>query len=149
MSSTEPSPANDPCEVEITHLQHLDLQALRARWRALIGKAAPAHLPRHLLLRMVAYRLQADRYGDLSAASAKMLARLSAGDVKVAPVEASTQPGTVFVREWEGTVHRVMALQSGYAWNETTYRSLSEVARAITGTRWSGPRFFGLTDPRP
>jgi hypothetical protein len=56
------------------------------------------------------------------------------------------RPGTVLVREWEGGSHRVMVLAEGFAWNGTTYASLSQVARAITGTRWNGPRFFGLRD---
>ena len=62
------------------------------------------------------------------------------------PQASSVRPGTLLVREWDGVLHRVMALDQGFAWNGTSYRSLSEVARAITGTRWNGPRFFGLRE---
>ena len=71
-----------------------------------------------------------------------------AGSDKSAPLPqaGSVRPGTLLVREWEGVLHHVMAIDQGFAWNGTSYRSLSEVARAITGTRWNGPRFFGLRE---
>jgi hypothetical protein len=62
------------------------------------------------------------------------------------PEASSVRPGTLLIREWDGVVHRVVALDQGFAWNGTSFRSLSEVARAITGTRWNGPRFFGLRE---
>ena len=65
------------------------------------------------------------------------------------PASISLRPGSELNREWEGTVQRVRVLADGYAWNGTTYKSLSQVARAITGTRWNGPRFFGLRDRKP
>jgi hypothetical protein len=136
-------------EDEIARLRGLDLQSLQARWRTMFGRRAPAHLPKHLLLRIVAYRLQADRHGDLDQATVRSLDRLAkAGASRSAPLPeaGSVRPGTLLVREWDGVLHRVMALDEGYAWNGTSYRSLSQVARAITGTRWSGPRFFGLRE---
>ncbi|WP_281411524.1 DUF2924 domain-containing protein [Enterovirga aerilata] len=60
------------------------------------------------------------------------------------PEMRGTKPGTLLVREWEGTLHRVMVLEEGYAWNGQSFESLSKAARAITGTNWNGPRFFGL-----
>jgi hypothetical protein len=134
-------------ESEITHLRALDLEALRARWRTSFGRRAPAHLPRHLLLRMLAYGLQAQALGDLDAPTLRRLGRLAgagAGGSKAAPAAPTMRAGTLLVREWDGVLHRVMALEEGFAWNGATFRSLSQVARAITGTRWSGPRFFGL-----
>ncbi len=115
------------------------------------GRTAPAHLPKHLLLRLLAYRLQADALGDLDKASLRYLDKLAnaggAGQDRAQspplPGAGKVRPGTLMMREWEGVQHRVMALDEGFAWNGTTYRSLSQVARAITGTRWSGPRFFG------
>jgi hypothetical protein len=139
-------------EDEIAHLRGLDLAGLRARWQSLTGRAAPAHLPKALLLRVLAYRVQAAAFGDLDKASARLLEQLAGegrSSTKTAPAvpdRARLTPGTVLVREWEGTPHRVMVLAAGFAFNGRTYRSLSEVARAITGTRWSGPRFFGLRD---
>jgi Protein of unknown function (DUF2924) len=136
-------------EDEIARLRGLDLAGLQARWRTMFGRRAPAHLPKHLLLRILAYRLQADRHGDLDPASVRALDRLAktgADRSGPLPQASSVRPGTLLAREWDGVLHHVMALDEGFAWNGTSYRSLSEVARAITGTRWNGPRFFGLRE---
>jgi hypothetical protein len=141
-----------PVEDEIARLRGLDRAGLQARWRTMFGRRPPAQLPRHLLLRVIAYRLQADVHGDLDAASSRYLHRLAragAGSSGPIPEPSSVRPGAVLVREWDGVLHRVMALDEGFAWDGTTYRSLSQVARAITGTRWSGPRFFGLREAAP
>ena len=141
-------------ENEIAHLRGLDLGGLRARWRSLTGRAAPSHLPRTLLLRALAYRVQAAALGDLDKPTIRLLDRIAdealAGKRVEVPVpdRAGLKPGTVLVREWEGTPERVMVLADGFAWNGGTYPSLSKVARAITGTRWNGPRFFGLRDQK-
>ncbi|MDB5651142.1 MAG: putative bacteriophage-related protein [Hyphomicrobiales bacterium] len=139
-------------EDEIGQLRGLDLESLRARWRTLTGRRVAAHVPKSLLLRMLAYRMQANLFGDLDAATIRFLDRV-ATDRSLQGTGSLPQPdsdrvraGALLVREWEGVSHRVTALAEGYAWNGTTYRSLSEVARAITGTRWNGPRFFGLRD---
>jgi len=138
-------------ENEIAHLRGLDLSGLRARWRTSFGRRAPAHLPKHLLVRLLAYRMQADALGDLDAAPARLLDRLARQNGEAAQVAADVglRPGTLLVREWDGTSHRVMVLDDGFAWNGATFKSLSQVARAITGTRWNGPRFFGLRETRP
>ena len=113
-------------------------------------RKAPDHLPRHLLYRMIAYRPQAERLGDLDRDTQRFLHRVAAGARNGDELPAKSghrhglQPGTVLVREWDGKSQRVMVLDQGFAWNGTTYRSLTEIAFAITGTRWSGPRFFGL-----
>jgi len=138
-------------EAEIARLRGLDITGLRARWRSVTGRSAPAHVPKHLLFRMLAYRLQADALGDLDKATIRYLDRLGGGggsprgtsEPLPLPGEGTVQPGTLLMREWQGVQHRVMALDEGFAWNGATYRSLSQVAHAITGTRWSGPRFFG------
>lgn len=138
--------------IEIAHLRGLDLDGLRARWRSLTGRAAPAHVPKTLLLGVLAYRLQAAALGDLDRVTTRLLDRLASegrsGERAQVPVpdRIGIRPGTLLVREWEGTPQRVMVLADGYAWNGISYRSLSQVARAITGTRWNGPRFFGLRD---
>jgi len=138
-------------EAEIARLRGLDLPSLQARWRTMFRRRAPAHLPRHLLLRIIAYRLQADLHGDLDPATVRSLDRLAkAGSSRSAPLpDASIRPGTLLVREWDGVLHRVEALDQGFAWNGTSYSSLSQIARAITGTRWNGPRFFGLREVSP
>src|SRR6267143_870854 len=142
-------------EDEIAHLRGLDLGGLRARWQSVFQRSAPAHLTRHLLFSVIAYRLQADRFGDLDHETKQVLdqtvaketgpvtsARLASFDRK----RTELTPGTVLVREWDRQSQRVMVMADGFAWNGQTYDSLSKVAFAITGTKWSGPRFFGLRD---
>jgi hypothetical protein len=142
-------------ENEIAHLRGLDLGELRARWQSVFQRPAPAHLTRHLLFAVIAYRVQADRFGDLEHATRQVLdrsdtkeigpitsARLASFDQK----RTKLTPGTVLVREWDRQSQRVMVMADGFAWNGQTYDSLSKVAFAITGTKWNGPRFFGLRD---
>ena len=139
---------------EIARLRGLDVRELRARWHTVFRRRAPSHLPRHLLVRILAYRLQADRLGDLDADSRRLLDRIGSGaseeaDRLVADFNRSKtelRPGTLLTREWDGQLQRVMVLADGFSWNGKTYPSLSKVAFAITGSRWSGPRFFGLRD---
>jgi hypothetical protein len=145
-------PDRDKLSAEIARLRDLGVNELRGRWQALFGRPAPPHLPRHLIFRVLAYRMQADRFGDLDAQSRRVL-DCSETPEKAGQTAVSTQrqlaelrPGTVLGREWKGQMQRVAVLTDGFAWNGKTYRSLSEVAYAITGTRWNGPRFFGLRD---
>jgi hypothetical protein len=137
-----------PVEAEIARLRGLDLAGLRRRWRVVLGRAAPEHLSRALLERILAYRIQAQAFGDLDRAAARLLDGLARSGAKRTdiplPELRPVKPGTLLVREWQGALQRVMALDQGFAWNGATYASLSEVARAITGTNWNGPRFFGL-----
>jgi len=142
-------------EDEIAHLRGLDLKGLRSRWQSVFQRSAPTHLTRHLLFAVIAYQIQADRFGDLDHETKQVLdrtvakeegpamsARLAGFDQK----RTELTPGTVLVREWDRQSQRVMVMANGFAWNGQTYDSLSKVAFAITGTRWSGPRFFGLRD---
>jgi Protein of unknown function (DUF2924) len=142
-------------EDEIAHLRGLDLRGIRSRWQSVFGRPAPAHLTRHLLFAVVAYRLQADRFGDLDHATRQVLDRTVAKEAEPAMAarlasfdqkRTELMPGTVLVREWDRQSQRVMVLADGFAWNGQTYDSLSKVAFAITGTKWNGPRFFGLRD---
>ena len=142
-------------EDEIAHLRGLDLEGLRARWHSVFQRQAPAHLTRHLLIAVIAYRLQADRFGDLDHATKQVLDRaiakepgpgMSARLASLDQKRTGLTPGTMLVREWDRQSQRVMVMDDGFAWNGQTYDSLSKVAFAITGTRWNGPRFFGLRD---
>ena len=107
------------------------------------------------MFRVLAYRLQADRFGDLDTESRRLLdgagSPEDAGKRAVDPSRptADVRPGTILAREWNGRMHRVTVLADGFAWNGKTYPSLSKIALAITGTRWNGPKFFGMRDKPP
>jgi len=142
-------------EDEIAHLRDFDLRGLHARWQSVFQRPAPLHLSRHLLFAVLAFRIQADRFGDLDHETRKVLERTNpsgSGFVianrlkKLDQKRTELTPGTVLVREWDRQSHRIMVLADGFAWNGQTYDSLSKVAFAITGTKWNGPRFFGLRD---
>jgi hypothetical protein len=150
-------------EGEIASLRDLTIDDLRRRWRGATGQPAPARLPRFLLLRMLADRLQVRAFGDLDKSSIDLLDRIAEAMSSVAQKSKGSRlmrsssivppvnprrlkTGAMLVREWKGVLHRVMILERGFAWNGANYDSLSTVARAITGTEWSGPRFFGLRD---
>jgi len=145
-------PDREQLDIEITRLRDLDVGELRNRWHAVFGRAAPAHLLRHLLFRVMAYRLQADRLGDLDSESQRLLdhsgspEKAGQGAVDLVRRIAEVRPGTVLGREWNGRMQRVAVRTDGFAGDGKTYPSLSQVAFAITGTRWNGPRFFGLRD---
>ena len=145
-------PDRETLSIEIARLRDLDIKELRSRWHTVLGRPPPSHLPRHLLFRMVAYRLQADRYGDLDDENKRLLDHSETPEEAVRRALDSTRrrtevrPGTVFSREWNGQMHQVTVLADGFAWSGKTYPSLSKVAFAITGSRWNGPRFFGLRD---
>ena len=108
----------------------------------------PKRASRDLLLRALAYHTQVQAEGGLSKASHKRLARLAdpKGNAGRPPRPASLRlkPGSRLIREWRGEVHRVTVLEKGFDWRGNRYASLSQIARAITGARWSGPLFFGL-----
>src|SRR5258706_3684786 len=142
-------------EVEIAHPRDLDLKGLRSRWQSVFQRPPPIHLPRHLLFAIIAYQIQADRFGDLDHETSQVLDRTDAKDtgavmsarlVSFDQKRTQLTPGTVLVREWDRQSQRVMVMSDGFVWNGQTFESLSKVAFAITGTRWNGPRFFGLRD---
>jgi hypothetical protein len=133
-------------------LEGHDLSGLRRQWRAHLGGEPPVHLTRRLLLGVLAYRLQADAFGDLDKSIQRMLASKKEQGAAVhfdrrAPQTRDgigLQVGAMLVREWKGKLERVMILKEGFAWNGQTFGNLSQIARAMTGTNWNGHRFFGL-----
>jgi hypothetical protein len=139
-------------DVEIARLTDLDVSDLKARWQTVFGQRPPPNLPRHLRFRMLAYRLQVDRLGDLDRESKRLLDGAASPEaagkraMEASRVTAAIRPGTILAREWHGRMQRVAVLADGFTWNGKSYASLSKVAFAITGTRWNGPRFFGLRD---
>src|ERR1700688_4158069 len=145
-------PDREKIDVEIARLRDLDVGQLRSRWHTAFGRPAPAHLSRHLLFRSLAYRLQADCLGDLDGESQRLLDRSgtpekagrNAVDLSRHPTEL--RPGTILGREWNGETQPGRVLANGFACNGKPYPSLSKAACAIPGTRWNGPKFFGLRD---
>ena len=127
--------------------------ALRIRYVSLFGSDPPKAFGPDLLRRSVAQRMQEEAFGGLPKGMQRELDRLV--DAMIAkPGERVTvtrraQSGTVLVRDWKGKSHRVMIMEDGFGYDGRTFASLSEIARLITGTRWNGPRFFGLRRPRP
>jgi hypothetical protein len=136
----------------VANLEGLDLNGLRCQWRAHLGGEAPAHLPRWLLMRMLAYRLQSDAFGDLDKSIRRILRSAKEDGVGASFDRRVPQTreglglkaGALLVREWNGRLERVTILEEGFAWNGQTFGSLSQIAKAMTGTNWNGHRFFGL-----
>src|SRR5882757_5796742 len=133
---------------EIAGLSKLGIDELRERWKEMYGKAPSRELGRSFLTRAIAYRLQERAYGGLKLSTRRLLARVAeeteTGGSPKKPQSRKAQSGTILIREWQGNPHRVTMLDDGVSFNGKRYRSLSEVSREITGSRWSGPRFFGL-----
>jgi Protein of unknown function (DUF2924) len=145
-------------EDEIAHLRGLDFKGLHVRWRGTFKRQPPSHFPRHLLFGVLAYRLQADALGDLDVATIRLLKQIAAGGTKIDSVALTAEfdrrglelkLGTILMREWNGRSERVRVIGEGFAWKGKSYDSLSSVAFAITGTKWNGPRFFGLREKQP
>jgi Protein of unknown function (DUF2924) len=128
-------------EAEIARLRTLALDALRRRWRAVFGRTPPAALSKDMLGRMIAWRLQEQAFGGLDRESLTFLDGLARHGSSPG---RHLKPGTVLVRDYQGQRHTVTVAPNGFDWQGTTYPSLSAIARAITGTAWSGPRFFAL-----
>ena len=136
-------------EREIDALADLNRAELVERWRTSYRTDSPKGISRRLLIRAIAYQMQAKRYGGLRPAADRRLRMIANGTVKSdhgnRKASSRLQPGARLVREWNGVVHEVDVAGDGYIWQGQTYRSLTAIARAITGTKWSGPRFFGLS----
>ncbi len=145
-------PDRDALDLEIGRLRDVDIEELRIYWHTVFGRRPPPHLARHLLFRTLAYRLQADHWGDLDSESRRLLDRSGSPEeagksaVELSRRATNIRAGSTLFREWNGRMQQVAVLADGFAWNGMTYPSLSQVALAITGTRWNGPRFFGLRD---
>lgn len=128
---------------ELAALPALPTDALHDRWKELYGKRMPSRISRPLLLRSIAYRMQEKALGSLKPATRRLLDQVA--EERNAPAPRPVfKPGTRMIRVWQGETHEVLLKDDGVIYREQHYRSLSEVARRITGAHWSGPRFFGL-----
>ena len=144
----------------IAALVELDANGLCLQWRNHFGGTPPGHLPRWLLMKILAFRIQATAFGGLDKETLRVLRqpkgnRLALSDLRAFEARIATtregtklQAGALLAREWNGRLERVMILDKGVAWNGQTYGSLSQVAKAMTGTSWNGHRFFGLRTAR-
>jgi hypothetical protein len=136
------------CREALTRLPELDFSELRQQWRALYKSDASPRLSRELLVRAVAYRMQEVALGGLRPQRQRQLRQIAqefnqTGEIR-RRAGLELKPGTRLVREWRGRTYQVLVLDDGFSWQGAQYRSLSAVAREITGTPWSGPLFFGL-----
>jgi len=139
--------------VQSDQLRQLTAEELLEQWQTLFGGNSPAKLRSSLLVQAIAYRLQEKALGGLKPATLRLLERIAddaaAGHpVSATPAKIDTTIGTVLMREWHGKKHQVTVMEDGFLYRAKRFRSLSEIARAITGARWSGPLFFGLKSHR-
>lgn len=136
-------------EAEIDALAALSRSELIDLWQARLSAKAPKNMSHRLLMSAIAYEMQVQRYGGLKPAVRRRLEKIvqasTAGREVQVTAASRLRPGARLIREWNGSSHVVEVIEGGYTWKGERYRSLSAVARAITGARWSGPRFFGLT----
>jgi len=127
---------------ELKQLPDLDRNGLAERWVSFFGQAPPLRTSRSLMIRAVAYKMQERAFGGLKPSIRRMLQ-----EPEVARGPASSRklsPGTMLLREWQGVTHQVSVIEDGFVYRAKRYRSLTEVAFVITGSHWSGPRFFGI-----
>jgi hypothetical protein len=141
---------NERSTEALSRLPQLDLDELRVLWRRLYKTEAVPRLSRELLVRAVAYRMQEVASGGPRLELQRQLRQIGlelqqTGRLRIRP---RLKPGTRLMREWRGRSHEVLVLDDGFSWQGTHYRSLSAIARKITGTAWSGPLFFGLRSNR-
>ena len=122
---------------DVTSLIEMPLADLRAEWQRLYG-TPPKHRAANLLRRVLAWRIQAEVFGDLDVATRRILSK------EQTVLRPAAQPGMRLAREWAGRRYEVVVIECGVVFEGQTFGSLSQVARHITGRRWNGPRFFGL-----
>ncbi|MDF2116390.1 DUF2924 domain-containing protein [Roseiarcaceae bacterium H3SJ34-1] len=133
--------ADSDLEQALSDVQAMNIDAVRERWRETMRSEPPPAFSRDLLVRALCQRLQEEHLGGLSPRLRKLLASFQSGDVE--PLR-HLKVGSIIVREHQDQMHEVMIVPDGYCWQGKTYPSLSTIAKKITGTSWSGPRFFGI-----
>jgi Protein of unknown function (DUF2924) len=143
---------SETLEREITALPKMNIAELRAKWRSRLKQPPPAHVRKQLMVPLLAYKLQEQAHGGLKPEIRRQIEKLGAlyrrdpkAKTNSLPTEhQSIKPGTRLLRQWNGKTHQVMVIEGGFEYDGERYKSLSAVARLITGTRWSGPLFFGI-----
>ena len=158
-------PARRRSDCDLGDLERLSRSELRQLWRQQFGGQPPSSFGGDLLALAIAHARQERQYGGIPKSVARELDRLfdrailglsgsggqegthSGAHKRNGQSPKLTRPGTILVREWQGTTHQVTVMADGFLWNGRAHNSLSGIARAITGTKWSGPRFFGMWEP--
>lgn len=148
-----PAPAPDPknsVSEKLQTLEQMDTVALQKEWRRVYRVPPPKRLSCETLMLGVTWKIQERAYGGLRAATKRRLEEMAKslaadGDIPRRRI-TSLRPGAKLIREWRGETHTVIVTEDGFEWRGRKWRSLSAIARAITGARWSGPRFFGLKE---
>lgn len=152
ISASTQTPTSE-VSTEVNELRSMGAEALRVRWARRFRSTAPPIQSADVLMRLYAHKVQVETYGELDNETTKLLARARAavarGKSPLPRTATQLRTGTVLVREWRGVTHRVLVLDRGFQHDNRRYQTLTEVARAITGTHWSGPRFFGLEEKSP
>jgi hypothetical protein len=133
-------PAAIDLEAELARIAAMNIVELRKLWREREGREAPKGFSKDLLARALAYAIQEEQLGGLSPELKKLLANPDAEPPR------RIKAGSVIVREYAGARHEVFVVEGGFSWQGRTYPSLSSIAKEITGTRWNGWRFFGLSE---
>lgn len=139
----------DDISAQIKSLQDMSVHDLRVHWEQVFGYLAPRTAKSLFLRRAIAWKIQVKAYGGVKPETHKLLLRIAkdpalAKSPKVSDAVPEIKPGTRLLRSWEGETHEVIVMPEGYLWRGKTWKSLSRIAREITGTSWSGPSFFGL-----
>ena len=129
----------------LEELDDLDRCALRLAWQEAVGRSVPPRMSQVFMRRVLAFEIQAQRHGGLSKTLIRALRKSPTAAAGASRASTDLKPGTRLLREWNGTTHVVDVREDGFVWKGESYRSLSVIARTITGAHWSGPRFFGLT----
>jgi hypothetical protein len=138
---------------QLDRLRELTPEELREQWQTLFGADPPPKLRSSLMVQTITYRLQERALGGLKPATVRLLERIADDaaarrQVATAPAKICVSTGTVLIREWRGTKHQVTVAKDGFLYRAKRFHSLSQIARTITGSRWSGPLFFGLKSSR-
>jgi len=143
-------------KIDLDDLDRMSRTELRALWTQELGEKPPPSIGRDVLALGIAHARQERRQGGIAERLVRELDRLLDRALDNDPAGAASAPttpllrsGTILVREWKGTTHHVTVVDDGFVWNGRTHRGLSSIARAITGTKWSGPRFFGMRETNP
>jgi hypothetical protein len=145
---------NPDIPAQLAQLRSFSRQQLLDLWQNLYQKAAPQGIRRELLIPFLAYRIQEKSHGGLKPSTLSELRRIARAlekskDSPNLKVRSRTKAGTRIYREWRGETHEVIVIEAGYEYRGVAFRSLSQIARKITGVQWSGPAFFKLNRTRP